>query len=188
MKTTILTLLCLVMLGVATTSYAQAKRKTTFTSAYTGLGRGCHEIAGSGGTDGLSICRGPGGYQVRVYYSAASTQINAEIKGKDDNFPLATLDLGFDLNKARVEWRLANGKPFAAILRVPTYADPTGVQYFGKVIGEELVVKGLKGFGNIDAAVNAKRPNANAEARAAADQGYVDAMQVKFTDLTKPGP
>jgi hypothetical protein len=187
-KTIFVTAFVVLSLAAAASGQKKAAHKTVFTSVYTSLGRGCHEIPGENGSDGASICRGPGGYQVRVYYSAAATQINAEIRGKDDNFPLAMLALDFDQSKARVEWRLANGKPFAAILRVPTYGDPAGDdQYFGKVIGESLTVRGLKGFGNIDASINAKRPRANAEAREVADKGYVEGKQVRFTDLPKPG-
>jgi hypothetical protein len=160
-KSILLTAAILLCLGTAAFGQKKAAHKTVFTSAYTSLGHGCKEIPGEGGTDGGSICRGPNRYQVRVYYSAATTQINAEIRGKDDNFPLATLDLGFDQRKARVEWRLADGKPFAAIFRVPMYDEPTADdQYFGKIIGERLLVKGLKGFTNIDASINAKRPAA----------------------------
>jgi hypothetical protein len=190
MKTKIIILSPFVLFCFAAAAFGQAKtaHKPVFTSVYTSLGRGCQDFEGEGGSDGFSICKGPGRYQVRIYYSAAATHINAEIRGKDDNFPLATLALDFDQRKARVEWRLANGKPFAAILRVPTYGDPAGDdQYFGKVIGEALTVRGLKGFGNIDASVNAKRPRANAEAREIADKGYVEGKQIKFTDLQKPG-
>jgi hypothetical protein len=181
-----------ILLCLTTAVFGQKKaaaHKTVFTSSYTDLGHGCREIPGENGSDGASICRGPGRYQVRVYYSAATTQINAEIRGKDDNFPLATLSLNFDQSKARVEWRMADGKPFAAILRVPTYDKPASDdEFFGKVIGEVLIVKGLKGFGNIDASINAKRPNANAEARAVADKAYAEGgdKPTKFTDLQKP--
>jgi hypothetical protein len=188
MKSTIIVVTLFVLsFSIAAFGQKKAVRKTVFTSSYTSLGRGCQEFDGADGSDGFSICRGPGRYQVRVYYSAAATHINAEIRGKDDNFPLASLALDFDQTKARVEWRMANGKPFAVIFRVPTYADPTGEdQYFGKVIGEALTVTGLKGFSNIDASVNAKRPRANAEARDVADKGYAEGKQVKFTDLPKP--
>ena len=163
----------LLLLWVAACVSAQAKRKTVFTSTYTSLGRGCREIPGENGTDGASICRGPGGYQVRIYYSAAATHINAEIKGKDDSFPLATLALDFDQRKAQVEWRLANGKPFAAVLRVPTYGDPSGDdQYFGKINGQELRIRGLKGHEKIDLAVDGKTAKANERARELADAAY----------------
>jgi hypothetical protein len=187
MKTKIIVPSTLILLFLTAVAFGQTRsaRKPVFTSVYTSLGRGCKDIAGENGTDGFSICRGPGKYQVRVYYSAATTQINAEIRGTDDYFPLATLSINFDQTKARVEWRLADGKPFAAIFRVPTYDTPPEGEYFGKIIGYTLTVKGLKGFSNIDASINTKRPRANAEAREVADKGYAEGKQVKFTDLPK---
>ena len=191
MKTTTIVLSTCILVCLAAAAFGQTKaaHKTVFTSVYTSLDHGCKEISGENGSDGFSICRGPGRYQVRVYYSAATTQINAEIRGTDDYFPLATLSIDFDQRKARVEWRMANGKPFAAIFRVPTYDTPAEGEYFGKVIGEALIVKGLKGFGNIDASINARRPRANAEAREVADKGYAEGGEkpLKLTDLQKPG-
>jgi hypothetical protein len=173
-KLVTLVVLSLVCLAGATFGQRRAAKKTVFTSTYTNIGRGCEEIDGENGSDGFSICSGPAGYQVRVYYSAASTQINAELRGKDDNFPLATLSLDFDKRKARLEWRLADGRPFAAILRVPTYADPSGdEQYFGKVNGQQLFIKGLKGHEKIDLTVDAKKPDANIKAREIADSAYL---------------
>jgi len=75
------------------------------------------------------------------------------------------------------------------ILRVPTYEEtPPDGEYFGKVNGAELIVKGLKGYTNIDASINTKRPNANAEARAVADKGFAEGgdKPLKITDLEKP--
>jgi len=43
-----------------------------------------------------------------------------------------------------VEWRLANGKPFAVIMRDYKYAGDDLCSTSGKVIGESLIVKGLK--------------------------------------------
>jgi hypothetical protein len=191
MKTKIYILPAVVVLLLSATAFGQKKAagKTVFTSAYTSFARGCRVTNGQNGSDGFSICRGPGRYQVRVYYSAATTQINAEIRGAEDNFPLATLSLSYEPGKSNIEWRMANGKPFAVILRVPTYeATPPEGEYFGKVNGGELIVKGLKGYGNIDASINTKRSNANAEARAVADKGFSEGgdKAAKITDLQNP--
>jgi hypothetical protein len=59
----------------------------------------------------------------------------------------------------KVEWRLADKRPFAVIYRSA---------------GELLLVKGLEGFPQIDASIDArKEPQANERARAAADTGYL---------------
>lgn len=86
---------------------------------------------------------------------------------------LATQGFDFNQNKIKVEWRTANGKPFAVILRVSKYGDTDDENpYIGKKIGEELIVMGLKGFENIDFKVDSKTPNANVKAREMADSNY----------------
>jgi len=154
-----------------------AKVAPKFTSVYSNLNKDCRTIHGRNGTDDASVCRGVGGYQIRMYSAAAAFYISAEIKGKDGSFNLATTDNDFDTRKTRIEWRIANGKPFAAIIRVPKYADATSENpYFGKVIGEELVVAGLDGY-DIDLSVDAKEPNANIKARELADKAYLDSRK-----------
>jgi hypothetical protein len=153
--------------------YAQGKKAPKFTSVYTDLRTMCRDYDGSGGTDGYSICRGPAGYQVRVYYSAATTQINAERKGKNDHFGIATAAIDFNWSRLKIEWRLANGKPFAAIMRIPKYGEPADGEYFGKVIGQRLVVVGLLGFESLSTSIDAKTPGANDLAREAADSEYL---------------
>ncbi len=157
---------------------AQKSAPVRFTSIYTSLGAGCKTLRGHSGQDDASLCKGPAGYQVRVYSSATTTQIMIELKGTDDTFPLANVSLAFNESKSRIEWRLANGKPFAAIMRVPTYADRTdGEAGVGKVIGQELTITGLKGFENIGTTVDAKTQNANAKAREEADKAYAAAKK-----------
>jgi hypothetical protein len=167
-----------IVLFLAATSYAQ-NHSAEFTSAYTDLNKSCKTIAGTGGTDDASVCRGVGGYQIRVYSSAAALHINAEIKATSESFNLATVSIDFDESKTTVEWRMANGKPFAVILRVPKYGDPTDDNpYFGKVIGQELRIRGLKGY-DIDLTMDARQPGANAKARSLADKAYADSGSTK---------
>lgn len=150
-----------------------AQKKTVFTSVYTSLAwKSCKVLRGTGGTDDAKLCTGPGGYKVRVYSSATMTHIVAEYKKSDNSYPLASVDLDFNDNRSKVEWRLANGKPFAAILRVPTYGDPDEFGAPGKKTGEQLVVVGLNGQDDLSATIDAKTPNANVKAREAADAGY----------------
>jgi len=168
-----LTRICLIVstIVLATIVTSAQRPAPKFTSVYTSLGAGCKVLRGKGGTDDAAVCRGASGYQVRIYSSASMTHIAAEEKGGNETYTLASVALDFNESKSRVEWRLANGKPFAAILRIPKYAD--GNAGVGKVIGEELVVVGLKGFGDLDTAVNAKTRGANALAREAADSAYL---------------
>lgn len=156
------------------TAFAQ-KTTPKFSSVYTDLDKSCKTIGGGGGTDPAFDCRGIGGY--RIYnWSAAAAQFFAvkTSKNNEDMIQLASQSFDFDMGKAKVEWRLVNGKPFAVIMRFNKYADPDDTNpYFGKKIGTELIVKGLKGFEKIDFTVDAKTPNANAEARKLADNAYL---------------
>ncbi len=154
---------------------AQKTQSSTvkFSSAYSNLDKDCKTIKGGEGTDEASDCRGAGGYRIHVGAAAAALFITAQTPDKKDYIPLATQNFDFDEKNTKIEWRIANGKPFAVILRVGVYAEPTGVgEYFGKKTGEKLIVKGLKGFENIDFEVDAKTPNANVKARELADNGY----------------
>ena len=152
---------------------AQGKKAPKLTSVYTSLKTTCKSFDGSNGSDGYSVCKGPSGYQVRIYYSATTTQIGAELKGKNDDFPIATASLDFKWNSSKIEWRLANGKPFAVIMRIPKYADPAEGQFLSKVIGQELVVTGLLGFEKLSTKIDAKTTGANSLAREAADAEYL---------------
>ena len=174
---TFVALLFLIAFGTCST-FAQGAKKSqmVFDSAYTNLGKGCQVLKGHGGIDDASLCEGVGGYRIRIYSSAAATHIVAERKGSDDSFPIATVALDFNETKGKIEWRTAGGKPFAVIMRVPKYG-PTSDDspYIGKLIGEELVVVGLKNFENLGSSVDAKKTGANLEARAIADKAYADA-------------
>jgi len=152
---------------------AVAKARTEFTSVYSNLNKDCKTMHGTNGTDDGDLCRGPSGYQVRVYSAAVALYINAEIRGKEGSFNLATTNFDFDTRKTQIEWRMANGKPFAAIIRVPKYDKATDNDpYFGKLIGQQLAVVGLKGNESISFAVDAKDADANAKARELADKAY----------------
>lgn len=71
-----------------------------------------------------------------------------------------------------VEWRLANGKPFAVIMRVYEYAGDDLCSTNGKIKSESLMVQGLKGYEHLQESVDANKPNANVKAREVADAGY----------------
>ncbi len=151
-----------------------AQKKPVFTSTYTSLtGKACKILRGHEGQDDAKLCQGSGRYQVRIYSAATSTYIVAELKGSDESYGFGKVSLAFNESHAKVEWRLADGKPFAAILRLPTYADSgTDDGMPGKVIGQELVVIGLKGHDQLAETIDAKTSNANQKARDLADAGF----------------
>ena len=166
------TIMIAVMIAISAICIS-AQKATKFTSVYTNLdGKTCRFYDGKDGQDGLTLCKGPGKYQVRIYSSATMTHIVAELKGTDDSYSLASVSLDFNQSRSNVEWRLANGVPFAAIFRAPTYGEPNEFGGPGKKTGEQLVVVGLKGHDDIEATIDAKTPNANVKAREAADSKF----------------
>lgn len=130
-----------------------------FTSVYTDLSKQCKNAfkeVGEG-QDMPLTCKGYGGYKLSIGYSAMYAHVAAETLNGKHVIPLTTAQINYDLEKGRkIEWRLANGKPFAVILRVE----------------DKLLVKGLRGYEKIDYDIDAKTPNANQQARDMADKAY----------------
>lgn len=149
---------------------------TSFSSVYTALtncGSGMtkkeEREAEKHGSDIPTVCKGYGGYSVDISYSACSASFSL-VKG-EERIGLAMQSV--DWKQKTVEWRLANGKPFAVIMRVYDYAGDDTCATGGKITGEFLRVRGLKGFDHIDETVQVKgTPNPNVKARELADQGY----------------
>ncbi len=157
--------------------YSQKTSAPKFTSAYTNLTSDCKTIKGGEGTDDASDCKGAGGYRINISAAAAVLSISAQTPDKNSSIPIATQGFEFDQTKRKIEWRLADGKPFAVIMRVAKYGEPDEENpYLGKKTGEELVVVGLQGFEEINFKVDAKTPNANQKARELADNGYKPKM------------
>ena len=119
------------------------------------------------GQDIPTRCKGYGGYDVYIYYSACASHFSLT-KG-EENISLGTQAI--DWKQKTVEWRMANGKQFALIVRIQEYGgDPCSGNV--KITGESLMVQGLKGFEHINESVDARTPNANLKAREIADKGY----------------
>jgi hypothetical protein len=149
-----------------------------FSSAYSALTR-CGSAmtnqeereAEKHGSDIPTRCKGYGGYDVDISYSACSSSFSL-VKGEE------SISLGMQAGNWKqktVEWRLADGKPFAVIMRVYDYAGDEQCATGGKITGESLIVRGLKGY-EIDETVDVKStPNPNLKAREFADKGYAKA-------------
>jgi hypothetical protein len=91
------------------------------------------------------------------------------------SIPLTTQNLTYDQQGSKIEWRLADGKPFAVILRVFKYSGKGQYPLQEKPTGEVLLVKGLHGFEQIAYEVDVKsNANPNVKARMLADSGYVN--------------
>lgn len=154
-----------------------AAAQTRFTSVYTKNISKC----GSGATkreekemenrgqDIPTECSGPGGYKLFIGYSCCASYFSV-IRG-DDQINLFTESL--DWKQQTAEWRLADGKPFAIIIRYNTHDIDVDTALMTGVKGEFLKVKGLKGFENIDSDIDVRTAkNPNVEARRIADAGF----------------
>jgi hypothetical protein len=186
MRKLILAIAALILFSVAITPVSSNSNQVsspTFSSVYTDLNKECKnafkEKDVNEGSDMPLKCKGYGQYYIYIYYSAWASQINVQMKGNEDvSIPLAMQELNYDSEKGRkVEWRMADNKPFAVILRVSNYSQDAGADGgnpFDKKYktGESLIVQGLKGYEHINFKVDAKDPNANAKAREMADSNY----------------
>jgi hypothetical protein len=180
LDSTILMVLALIVTGASLASPFGADALSSpprFSSVYTnlkkcgsGLTRKQEKEAEALGQDVPTKCKGYGGYDVDISYSACASTIRLE-KG-ETNMVLATQ--GVDWKQNTMEWRMADGKPFAIILRVYDYGgSPECGSNGGKISGSSLIVKGLAGYERIDGSVDVKStPNANARAREIADKAY----------------
>lgn len=171
---------CLLLATVYALPKSKAQPVPKFSSAYTDLNTQCKnafESVGEGQDMPLK-CKGYGGYHIDVGYSAWAAHINVTPSGGGDSIPLATQPLGYtDAKGRKIEWRMADGVPFAVILRVTNYreSDDGGIPFEAKyVTGESLRVKGLKDYEQIDHDLDVKKvSNSNVKAREMADQGYL---------------
>jgi hypothetical protein len=173
------TLLMLCSAAALAQTGASQKAAPKFSSVYTNFYKDCRnaipESKAIPGSDIPGICKGYGGYRVNLNYSAMATNIIIErAKNTDDSISLGMMSIALPEKGSKLEWRLANGKPFAVIFRMPKYGDPdeSGNPFANKT-GEVLIVKGLKGYESIDLEVDVKTtPNPNEKARQLADSNY----------------
>jgi hypothetical protein len=161
---------------------ATKKPTTTFTSVYTDLKTECgsgmtpkeEKAAEAAGQDIPAVCKGYGGYEIFIASDGANTQFQVRTKtrkAEKDVMVSEDLYVGDGLSTRKVEWRLADGKPFAVIFRIDVWgeADEQGAR---KKLGEQIRVVGLKNK-SIEFKVDVKtKPNPNEEARRLADNGY----------------
>lgn len=161
---------------------ASTKQPTTFTSVYSDLKTECgsgmtakeEKAAEAAGQDLPAVCKGYGGYEIFITSDGANAQFQVRTKTrKAEKEVVVSEDLyvGDGIGTRKVEWRLADGKPFAVIFRTDVWgeADEQGAR---KKLGEQIRVVGLKNKA-IDFKVDVKTtPNPNVEARRLADNGY----------------
>jgi hypothetical protein len=151
-----------------------------FSSHYTNIQKECKDAetgkddAGAG--DILGTCPAFHDYQATINWSAAHGCLFIQRLGpprdQDDiALPAIACDRGAAITERMLEWRSANGQPFAVIVRHSDWDERDSAH--PKHIGQRLVVRGLRGFESINTSVDTrKEPRANEIARARADDGY----------------
>ncbi|HEX8748931.1 MAG TPA: hypothetical protein VF717_17280 [Pyrinomonadaceae bacterium] len=181
----ILTLLLAFSLAAEPTRSAMS-RAPKFSSVYTDLNRDCKSAltrkeekeAEARGTDIPERCKGYGGYYIFVGYSATTSMLEISREGEDNSIGLGMFPLNYiDEKGKKIEWRMADGKPFAVIYRVSIYSDdvPSSEEMFDPKYkeGEKMRIRGLKGYEYIAGEIDAKTPDANLKARELADNAFL---------------
>ena len=152
--------------------------KIKFSSAYTKLNpKNCQPISkAESETDEIPlVCKGYKGYKIFLAEHGVfpPMYIGREISANLDSWNPSDYPSFIQTGSGDqvIEWRLANGEPFAVIVR--SAYDKQLVDPDEKGTVNNLVVRNLKGFAPVDIVVNAaKNKRANQQARRAADAGY----------------
>ena len=182
MRKIVFTFLLCILSTLALTAHDYGA-ETRFSSNFTDLTKDCKDAFEEveEGQDMPLRCRGYGGYYIDIGYSAFASHIRINTINVDDGIYLATESLNYSDKKGnKIEWRFANGKPFAVILKISKYNDKVlndlGETPYQKKYktGESLIIKGLKGYEHIDFEVNFKTTtDAITKARKLADRAYL---------------
>jgi hypothetical protein len=151
-----------------------------FSSHYTNIQKECKDAEtgkyDAGARDILGTCPAFHDYQATINWSAANGCLFIQRLGpprdQDDTaLPAIACDRGAAITERMLEWRSANGQPFAVIVRHSDWDERDSAH--PKNVGQRLVVRGLTGFESINTSVDTrKEPRANEIARARADDGY----------------
>ncbi len=145
-----------------------------FTSIYLNTsGKLCKQIE-----EEIFGCKPVGGYRIMSGYHSLLEQMWIETVSGKEVARIPSIEAGqFTRNFGKVEWRLANGKPFALITRfaIFTYEEMDASKDLTNdhsKFPQVMVVKGLTGFEQIDFEIDAKTKDANKKARDLADSNY----------------
>jgi hypothetical protein len=115
-------LFILLTLTIAFVFTANAQ-KAKMSSVYTNMRTDCKEEMKSNGDEVPFICKAVGGFRVRIIPAGAWAE-TVEIVDKKGETVVSLGNVGYGYtttNNRKIEWRMANGKPFAVIFRVNTY-------------------------------------------------------------------
>jgi hypothetical protein len=170
------TFLLFILLG-----QAHAASETRFSSKYTDLSKDCKwafkEKELREGQDNSLSCRADGAYYLGFDFAANATGV--WVSNTKADFHLGTFVIP-SAAKGMIEWRMANNKPFAIIIRA------AGQNMDGNPGPERLFVRGLIGYEFIETAIPTKgNVQANEEARNFADGAYLKWQATSPKPLTE---
>lgn len=146
-----------------------------FSSSFTSFKKNCRDKFSEldEGQDMPQVCIGPSHYKIEVSYSACCEYLQIINKNFTVELPRQMIST---VDNRILEWRLANGKPFAIILKLDKYRGDLALD--GTKIKEVLLIKGLNGFDDINHEIDTERkPNSIQEARRLADQSYMRLLE-----------
>lgn len=172
--------LILLILFTAFSAVSINAQVAKMTSVYTNLKTDCRAEEKIVADEVPFICKAVGGYRARIIPAGAWAEMIEIIDLQGETVAsLGTHGYGYSTGgKRMLEWRLANGKPFAVIFRVNKFDSEASLEngdspYLDKYkIGESLIVRGLDGYGQIDFEVDGKTKNANLAAQKKADENF----------------
>lgn len=149
-----------------------------FSSQFTDFAKDCETPVGQGrSSEHIStFCKGYGDYRVHIFDTATTLEINAETDKEMEIYHVATQSLDYDIDNQKLEWRMANGKPFAVILQASKYQTSQNglISYPQKIVGSHYIVRGLEGFEDLSYEMDITRdPNLLQKAREMADAAYL---------------
>lgn len=164
------------------------KGNPRFTSVYTDLTKDCKPSINKQEERETQLrgehiplkCKVVGNYYLFINYSVTASILFINNNRDDSRIELATQNLDFNMKKDKMlEWRLADGKPFAVILPVSIYKFPSNIPsgatpFDAKYkIGESLIVRGLLGYEQIEYNIDAHQANAVELARQSAEEAFL---------------
>jgi hypothetical protein len=147
---------------------------TKLSSTYTDLSKDCKstlkESELQDGQDGALNCKGPDGFSLFIFFSANNTHL--AVRKASIQYAMENAITIANYEKAKIEWRMANSKPFAIIARSKE------LEPGGKNSPETLVARGVKGYESINLTVDAKLgARANDQIRMLVDGAYSKTRQ-----------
>ncbi|MDP5238922.1 hypothetical protein Q9Q94_05240 [Uliginosibacterium sp. 31-16] len=181
----------------ATCTAVQAAPATVFSSRYTDLGKDCktpawveqERLAWEMKYKGKAYpeqdpevmeCKAVGRWRANIQWSAVGMTLYVGPSKQPQRYAediVVGNRLGEGRSRAPLEWRLANGVPFAVIFRVqqwqdnPRWPDAKGAPQF-IVTSENIAVRGLGALSGLNAELPAGDPQANLKARQMADAAF----------------